>query len=341
MAEPTDPSVPPVPHRPLSRFRPVLYGCLCGLVLATAVEARRVFLGTNIHAVVAGRVYRCAQPSAADLEQLVKAYGIRTVVNLRGCGYPFPWYLEESRATQALDVAQEDICLSAGRLPPAPELGRLLEVLDRAEYPLLLHCRRGADRTGLVSALVRLLQTDEPPATARRQLSLRYGHVALGRPAYLDQFFDLYADWLARHGTDHSPTALRHWILREYCPAECRCALEWCDRPTDVRRGEPFSVWIRARNTSDRPWRMRPGEHAGVHAGFIVWDAFDRQVATGKAGLFDAQVTPGQSIDITVPLPALREAGRYRLLIDMVEEQKSWFYQVGSEPLEEELDVRE
>jgi hypothetical protein len=319
----------------------MLCGGLCGLALVTAVEARRVFLGTNVHTVVAGRVYRCAQPSAADLEHLVKAYGIGTVINLRGCGYPMPWYMEESRATQALDVAQEDFCLSAGRLPPGPELARLLEVLDRAEYPLLLHCRRGADRTGLVSALVRLLQTDEPLAAARRQLSLRYGHVAVGRPAYVDQFFDLYADWLARRGTEHTAAALRHWILHEYCPAECRCALEWCDRPRNVRRGEPFSVRIRARNTSDRPWRMRPGEHAGVHAAFILWDAFDRQVATGKAGLFDAQVAPGLSVEITVPVPGLKEAGRYRLLIDMVEEQMSWFYQVGSEPLEEELDVRE
>jgi hypothetical protein len=35
------------------------------------------------------------------------------------------------------------------------------------------------------------------------------------------------------------------------------------------------------------------------------------------------------------------EKGRYRLLVDMVDEQQSWFFQVGSEPLEEELDVIE
>src|SRR5260370_22516227 len=204
-------SLPTVPRWRRSRFRAMLWGCLCGLVLATAVEARRVFLGANVHTVVPGRVYRCAQPAAAALEQLVKAYGLRTVVNLRGCGNPLPWYLEESRATHALDVAHEDICFSAGRLPSAPELGRLVEVLDRAEYPLLLHCRRGADRTGLAATVVRLLQTDEPLAPARRQLSLRYGHIALGRPAYLDQFFDLYADWLRLRGIDHAPAAFRHW----------------------------------------------------------------------------------------------------------------------------------
>jgi hypothetical protein len=324
-----------------SRYAPLLWGCLCGLSLATAIESRRVFLGSNLHVVLAGRVYRSAQLSAADLEQLVKAYDIRTVVNLRGCSYPLSWYMEESRATQRLDVAQEDLCFSAGRLPSGPEVGRLLEVLGRAEYPLLLHCRRGADRTGLASAVVRLLQTNERFAPARRQLGWRYGHIALGRPAYLDQFFDLYADWLRAHQIDHAPAVFRHWILHEYCPADCRCTLEWSARPDKVHRGEPFSVRVRATNTSNQSWRMRPGLNAGVHAGFILWDDCDRLVATGKAGLFEAEVCPGQCIEITVALPALKEAGRYRLLVDMVDERQSWFFQVGSEPLEEELEVSE
>src|SRR5262249_41159099 len=144
--------------------------------LPALAEAVRVFFGANFHAVLPGRVYRCAQPSARALEELVARHGIRTVVNLRGCCDPFPWYLAQARATHRLDVCQEDICLSAGRLPSAPELRRLVEVIDRGEYPLLLHCRRGADRTGLASAVVLLLQPGVPLSQARRQLGLRYGH---------------------------------------------------------------------------------------------------------------------------------------------------------------------
>src|SRR5262249_59889867 len=94
------------------------------------------------------------------LERLIQAYGIRTVVNLRGSCLGFDWYRDECRVTHALDVCQEDVCFSAGRLPSTHEVRRLLEVVERSEPPLLLHCQRGADRTGLASAVVLLLQTD-------------------------------------------------------------------------------------------------------------------------------------------------------------------------------------
>jgi len=60
---------------------------------------------------------------------------------------------------------------------------------------------------------------------------------------------------------------------------------------------------------------------------------------TGRSGLFDAEVLPGESIDITVIVPPFRAPGTYRILIDMVDEQQCWFYQAGSEPLEREIVV--
>ena len=44
--------------------------------------------------------------------------------------------------------------------------------------------------------VVLLLHTEQAFTQARRQLSLRYGHLALGNPAHLDAFLDLYAAWL-------------------------------------------------------------------------------------------------------------------------------------------------
>ena len=63
-------------------------------------------------------------------------------------------------------------------------------------------------------------------------------------------------------------------------------------------------------------------------------------MATDRAGLFDAVVEPGQGIDLTLALPAL-QAGRYRLLVDMIDEEQCWFFQTGSEPLEREIEVRD
>jgi hypothetical protein len=340
MDTPAQPAEDLAPRVRPSWLRQVALGALLGLLLALAGEAGRVLFLGNFHTVAPGRFYRCAQPSPAHLEQLIRAHDIRTVVNLRGCCSSFDWYLDECRTSAKLDVCQEDLCFSAGRLPAVPELRRLVEVLDHSEYPLLFHCQRGADRTGLASAVALLLHSDLPFEEARRQLGLRFGHVALGRPANLDRFFDLYREWLGRQGLAHSRDHFRRWIERDYCPGECRAALEPLDLPRAVPAGEPFGGRVRCRNISVKPWRLRPGASAGVHASVVVTDARGATMSVGRAGLFDAEVAPGQSIDLTLPVPAVRLPGRYRLTVDMIDEQHCNFFQVGSEPLEWEFEVR-
>jgi hypothetical protein len=86
---------------------------------------------------------------------------------------------------------------------------------------------------------------------------------------------------------------------------------------------------------------MSPSRSAGVHACYIVWDDTGRQVDGGRAGLFEAEVAPGSSVEVTVPLAGLSRPGRYRLFLDMIDERRCLFFQTGSEPLEEEFVVRE
>jgi hypothetical protein len=320
--------------------RSLLLGTAAGFLAALGFDAYHVFIGSNAHTVLTGRVYRCAQPSGPEVEKLVQKFGVRTVVNLRGGCDSLPWYLDECRATHHLGVCQEDVRFSAGHLPSTAEARRLLEVLDRSEYPILFHCRRGADRTGLASAMVLLLQPSTPLDKARRQLSLRYGHAALGRPAYLDGFLDLYEEYLHNQGLAHSSARFRAWLEHGYCPAECRSALQAIDWPTSVNKDEPMALRIRATNTSVRPWRFRPGNNAGVHAEFTVLDVQGIIVANGRAGLFDAEIAPAENIDLVLPIPPLHHPGRYLLQVDMVSEQHCEFHQAGSEILEQEVEVR-
>jgi protein tyrosine/serine phosphatase len=341
MDTPTRPADTPPPRR--SFLAAVLRGAATGVVLAVIGEAGRVLFTDNFHTIETGQFYRCSQPSPRHLKKLIAAHHIRTVVNLRGsCTPPLDWYLNESRATADLGICQEDLCFSAGRLPPAGELRRLIEVLDRSDRPLLFHCQRGADRTGLASAVALLLCTDLPYAEARRQLGLRYGHIALRRPANLDLFFDIYEGWLARNGLTHSRDVFRRWAEDEYCPGPCRAGLELLDPPRSVPAGEPIAFRVRCHNLSDRPWRFCPWESGGVHATFVVSDLSGGSPQyMGRAGLFDAEVAPGDSIDLTLPVPARRTPGRYTLMVDMMEEQHCNFFQTGSEPLEWEFEVRE
>src|SRR5262249_44206149 len=214
----------------------------------------------------------------------IQERGIRTVLNLRGCCVPLDWYLDECRVTHGLNVAQEDMSLSATRMPSTSELRRLVEVLDHCEYPVLIHCFRGADRTGLASAIVRLLQDDVSLDEALDQLGMRYGHVRIGKTAHIDRFFDLYADWLAEQRIEHMPAAFRRWATSAYCPGACRCKLEVLHAPGYVLRGKPAVLAVRAVNTSIEPWRLRPESNAGIHACLTLYDGNDVQVAEARAG---------------------------------------------------------
>jgi protein tyrosine phosphatase (PTP) superfamily phosphohydrolase (DUF442 family) len=330
----------PSKRKPPRPWRWLLLGAVLPISLVGA-EAGHIFWNGNVHALLPGRVYRCAQPSPESLRRLVEEHDIRTVVNLRGCCEGFAWYDAECRATQQLDLSQEDVCMSAGRMPSPQAVRRLIEVLDRSTYPLLLHCRRGADRTGLASTVVLLLQPDVSLSQARGQMGLRYGHLALGRPAELDRFFDLYQDWLHRQDLEHDPEHFRRWALNDYTAGETIARLEWLEKPGQVRPGEPFAARLRATNTSALPWRMSQSLTAGVHVCFLVWDDKGEQVAGGKAGLFEAEVAPGASVNVTVPLPGLSRPGRYRLFVDLIDERRCLFFQTGSELLEGEFIVRE
>ncbi|HJT76752.1 MAG TPA: tyrosine-protein phosphatase, partial [Gemmataceae bacterium] len=254
--------------RPL--WRSALRGCAWGLVLAVLLETLHVQALGNFHELVPGRVYRCAQPSPACLERLIRGHGIRTVINLRGRSDPQDWYMDECRVTQRLDIEHEDIAFSAGRLPPAGEVRRLVEVLDHCEYPIVFHCQRGADRTGLCAAMVLLLESDSSLAAARWQLGLRYGHLALGRPGNLDWFLDLYADWLRDTGQVHSPAAFHRWCLEAYCPGPCRARLEWVTPPGVLPCRKPVGLRVRVHNTSHQVWHLCPDTFAGVHMTYTL-----------------------------------------------------------------------
>jgi len=319
--------------------RTIVWGAFTGLAGALLIEACHIELAGNFHAIIPGRVYRCAQPSPQQLEKMIREQHIRTVINLRGNSVPMPWYFDECRVTSQYGVAQEDVCFSAGRMPSVHEIRRLLDVLDHCEYPVLFHCQRGADRTGLAASVLFLTRTDADLATARRQLGPRYGHAAFGKTAQLDRFLDLYEDWLHRHDMQHTQANFRHWVAAEY--QEYAAALQLLEQPAMVRAAEPSLFEVRARNISPRQWKFQTGRTAGTHAYYLIHNERNQLVYQGRAGLFDMVVEPGETIDLKLTVPALRNPGTYRLWVDLADEQHCLFYQIGSEPLEVEFQVRD
>jgi len=135
-------------------------------------------LAGNFHVVAPDEAYRSAQPSAADIAAYSERYGIRTVVNLCGASRA-PWYADEKRATAKLGIRLIDFPLSAATDVTPAQISSLAGLLKTADKPILIHCKSGADRTGLASVIYLGEVAGADEATAERQLSIWYGHVSL------------------------------------------------------------------------------------------------------------------------------------------------------------------
>ncbi len=348
------------PTRNDSIGKALVLGGSLGVAVCVAVFLVHSFVGNNLHTVVPGQVYRSSQMSGDALEKVVRRLGVRTVINLRGPCLDQRWWQDECRVTSRLGVAQEDVCFSASHLPPVGEVRHFVEVLDHCEYPVLFHCFRGVDRTGLATALVLMLKTDTPLDEARRSLGLRYLHLSFGSTGYLDRFLDQYQGWLEARGERHSPERLRTWVNTEYRGGACAARLELLalampdadEVPVhdgsagpngrtrlSVPRDVPIGLRVRCHNTSNATWHFHPNDNAGVHAYWRMLTPEGIPILAGRAGRIHTDVPPGTSIDLTLPLPPFKTPGIVRVQMSMIEEQQCDFTGVGMEALNVELEV--
>jgi undecaprenyl-diphosphatase len=295
----------------------------------------------NFHEVIPGQFYRGAQPSPTELAKIIDRHQIRTVLNVRGCCWPDEWYVAEAKVCQARGVNLEDVSFSAVHLPSRHELRILIDVLDRAERPIFVHCRHGADRTGIASMAAKLLLEKQTFASAHQQLGLGFGHLAIGKTAMLDRFMKLYDNWLTNAQQTHSPSNFRHWAQHEYQGGWCNASFEKVERLFDVPRvNKALEYNVVVRNIGPTDWRFQPLKTAGHHVTFKLLDEEQQIVHEGRAGMLDQVVKPGETIQVRLILPPLK-ARYYRLMVDMIEEGHCWFHQTGSEPWEEEFVIRE
>ena len=130
----------------------------------------------NFHTVEEGAFYRSAQLGKDELQAAIREHQIRSVLNLRGAHPGQAWYDGELAVSQAFGVAHYDYALSAHRFVTREQIVEVLGIIRDAPKPLLVHCKSGADRTGLVSALYRFAGEGASADQADRELSLVYGH---------------------------------------------------------------------------------------------------------------------------------------------------------------------
>ncbi|MEL6318835.1 MAG: tyrosine-protein phosphatase [Pseudomonadota bacterium] len=168
----------------------------------------------NLHRV--GRdAWRSAQPAPHHIARVARL-GVRTVVSLRG-GRRFGSYPLEVEACRAHGIAFEEITLRSRDAPKRQTLAEVAALLDRIAYPALFHCKAGADRAGLMSALYLLLREGASVERAQAQLSWRFLHVRQGPTGVLDAFLEMYAQADARHRAETGePLDFLTWSQTEY-----------------------------------------------------------------------------------------------------------------------------
>jgi len=127
---------------------------LCLLLLSFLLNACRVApeqngaYPKNFHK-VNDEICRSGQPSADEMFFLYTSEGIRSVLNLRD-------YHDDEDEVGTLDIERFDLHLSAGNITE-DDLVKILQTVQRAPKPILIHCRHGSDRTGAAVAACRIV----------------------------------------------------------------------------------------------------------------------------------------------------------------------------------------
>jgi protein tyrosine/serine phosphatase len=134
----------------------------------------------HFHTVRKGVLHKSGQPRGMGLE-FVRLYGIRTLINLRspeGDGTP-----EERSfaAEKGLNFYNFSIESSSAEIDETVK--RFLAIVaDKSQWPILVHCSRGKERSGVLSAIYRIEYdrwSNEDALEETYRLGLERGHMPI------------------------------------------------------------------------------------------------------------------------------------------------------------------
>ena len=155
--------------------------------------------------------------------------GIKTIINLRGPRDEGGWQLEAEACKKAV---LRCLILPPDRVQlPASPCYMTKSLFAEVNKPVLMHCKSGADRAGLMSALYLLIVENQPAHIAMQQLAWKYGHVKAAKTGLLDAFFAAYLPY------EKDGMAFYDWVDQIYDPATLTAQFQsqgWADRLTDT-----------------------------------------------------------------------------------------------------------
>ncbi len=125
----------------------------------------------NFH-IVNDRIWRSAQPSIESID-VMKKHGLKTIINLRGSEENHLW---ESRICDSLGIQYFHMPMDGREVPDTADLNNILRIIENQQnQPVMYHCLGGKDRTGIVTAIYRLKNSDVSFEEVHKEM-LMYGY---------------------------------------------------------------------------------------------------------------------------------------------------------------------
>ena len=166
----------------------------------------------NLHP-VSQTVWRSAQPAPHHLKKIAKM-GIKTILNLRGRRDSCGSYILEREACEKYGLTLIDFPIRSRAPLEKATLQAALKLFSTLEYPILIHCKSGADRAGFMSVFYLFTQLAIPLDIAmNKHLSLSYGHIKQAKTGIIDYFYQSYLNQNKNHSI-----SFEDWIDKTYDP---------------------------------------------------------------------------------------------------------------------------
>jgi len=197
--------------------------------------------GKRLRPVAEGKVYRSGCMTADGLAHTIESYHIRTVLNLME---EFPDPILSNGYFDTREVPEKELCRKLGAtminltvdLTAANRVGKerpaaietFLELMDNREnWPVLIHCKAGLHRTGVIVAVYRMEYDGWTPHEAMGELKANgFGEfAATAANEYVRQYILAYEPGIRKQkAADRVPQARLHasassasrWLISDF-----------------------------------------------------------------------------------------------------------------------------
>ena len=167
---------------------------------------------------ISEKTYRSNQPFPWQILDDKNKRGIKTIINLRGVRNCSSFFLEKETCKKH-NIKLINFPVTSRAAPKVETILAAKKLFNEIEYPVIMHCKSGADRAGLMSALYLILHKNISVDEAKKQLSFKYLHIKHAKTGILDAFFESYLK-------ENKNQDFLDWVKNDYDPEKLKLSFK-------------------------------------------------------------------------------------------------------------------